>query len=589
MARALSIVCFLFSLLISLAQESTLTMSVNKNPVPVGERFKLTITLQGGKGNIIPPDFKDFTIFAGPSRSTQTSWVNGVVSSEVSHSYFLIAEKIGSFEISSASAQTESGTIQSKPLKIEVVKNDGASAQQGTSSSGSQYQKQGSGGGTGDCIVRMYANKSSVVVGEPLVVTYMLYNRYARFDLEQHEQLPQHSGFWKDDKLVESPQWAQELERIDGKDYRKAHLATQVLIPQRAGELKLDQYTAQVAVGNRMSFFMNRMELKSNVLTINVTRPPSQGKSANYSGAVGDLDIKVSASPTELEVNEAITLTVKISGQGNLALINPIDLDLPEEFEVYDPKIKDKISTAGGGMSGSRSFEYLIIPRYPGEYTLPQSELQFYDYTKKKYRSAYGEEISISVQGDESMVKGGGPQVIRKEGVSELASDIRHIRSEVEIDHKEGQYFTGSWQHWTGVLSPFLLLGLFLVYRGKQDELQSDVAGMRRRKAGKVAAKHLKSAKTHLDSGDKSSFYASLYQAMNDYASQKFTIPLSEVNKESVQQAMTQAGLDESTIASWRKVLLDCEMAAYAPSAIRGPQELYDQVEGLISDIEKKL
>ncbi|NNC83199.1 MAG: protein BatD, partial [Flavobacteriales bacterium] len=508
-------------------------------------------------------------------------------SMEVSHSYFLVPEKLGKFTIQSASAQTETGTLKSSSLDIEVVKNDAAA--QNNSSPATSNRVQGGGGSTGDCMVRMFANKTEVVVGEPLVVTYMLYNRYPRFDLEQHEQLPQHSGFWKDDKLVESPQWAQEFERIDGKDYRKAHLATQVLIPQRAGELKLDRYKAQVAVGNRMSFFMNRMELKSNQVTIKVSRPPSAGKKNSYSGAVGDFDLRIKANPTTLPVNEAITLEVKISGKGNLALINALDLDLPDEFEVYDPKIKDRISTAGGGMSGSRTFEYLVIPRYPGEYRLPPIEFQFYDHKQKKYRSSFSEEINIAVEGDESMIQNGGPQVIRKEGISELASDIRHIRDEIEIDRVEGEFFPGSWKHWTGVLSPFLLLGLFMVYKGRQEDLESDAVGMRRRKAGKVATAQLKQAKSHMQSGDNEAFYSSLYQAMNDYVSQKFALPLSEVDKQSVTRAMTDAGLDAATIESWNKVLMDCEMAAYAPSAIRSPEELYQEVSDLIHTIERAL
>ncbi|NNC82043.1 MAG: hypothetical protein HKN79_00560, partial [Flavobacteriales bacterium] len=234
--RAFISICMIVGLSLGAwSQSPSLTMTVNKNPVPIGERFKLTITLKGTQGNIVPPDFSDFTIYAGPSRSTSTQWVNGVVSMEVSHSYFLVPEKLGKFTIQSASAQTETGTLKSSSLDIEVVKNDAAA--QNNSSPATSNRVQGGGGSTGDCMVRMFANKTEVVVGEPLVVTYMLYNRYPRFDLEQHEQLPQHSGFWKDDKLVESPQWAQEFERIDGKDYRKAHLATQVLIPQRAGEL----------------------------------------------------------------------------------------------------------------------------------------------------------------------------------------------------------------------------------------------------------------------------------------------------------------------------------------------------------------
>ncbi|NND95471.1 MAG: protein BatD, partial [Flavobacteriales bacterium] len=529
----------------SVAQDESLSMTVSKNPVPVGERFKLTITLKGGQGNIVPPSFNGFSLYAGPSKSSSTQWINGVISMEVSHSYFLVPEKIGTYTIEPASAQTGGKTLSSNELKIEVIKQSDAAANSPRNS------QPASGGGSGDCFVRMYSNKSKVIVGEPLVVNYYLYNRYPRFDLEQHEQLPQHSGFWKDDKLVQSPSWNQDLERIDGKDFRRAHLATQVLIPQRAGELKLEQYKAQVAVGNRRSFFMNRMELKSNTLTIEVSRPPNSGKGAAFNGAVGDLDINVSVDRSDLDVNDALNLSVRISGKGNLVLINELDLELPDEFEVYDPKIKDKISTSGGGMSGSRTFEYLVIPRYPGDYKLPPIEFQFYDYTEDRYRSISSDEISIQVQGDAVLGAEGAPKVIRKEGVSELGTDIRHIRNKVRVQRIEGEYFPGSWQHWTGVFSPFILLGLFLIYKGKREELDADLIGTKQRRAGKVAARQLKQAKAYLDSGDDNMFYTSLYQAMNDYASQKFAIPLSEVEKGTVQTVMMKKGLETNAVNSW--------------------------------------
>ncbi len=578
---------YLFIALISLgtfAQEGQLTMTVNKMPVTVGERFKLTIALSGTTGSIVPPTFNGFTIHTGPIVSSQSSWGTGKGFSQTSsHSYYLIPEKAGTFSIPPARAQTKDGNLKSEELKVEVVKNNAGNSTGNANTPNSSTTKS-----TGDCFVRMYTNKEKAVVGEPIVITYWLYNRYPRFDLKQHEQLPQHSGFWKEDQLVENPQWGQKNERIDGKDFQKAHLATQVLIPQRSGNLKLGQYKAQVAVGSRRSFFMNRMELTSNNVSVDIAPLPG-GKTNAFTGAVGNLSLSVNVDRKEVDVNEAINLTVSLNGKGNLALVNELELDLPDEFEVYDPKTKDNIKVSGGGMSGSRSFEYLIIPRYPGDYDIPPIEFQYYDYSKKKYITKESQALEIIVNGEAGAPADAGARVVRKEDVSSLGSDIRHIRSEGIALTPEGELFPGSWKHIGGVSIPFILLGLFLVYRKRQDTLDADVSGSLRRKAGKVASKQLKEAKAHLDAGQNREFYGSLYQAMNDYMSQKFSLPLADINKEKVIEAMSVAGLETSTTDSWSKVLGDCEMAAYAPSAVRSPGALFEEVSSLIQNIEKEL
>ena len=570
---------------LSWAQTATLSMKTDRNPVGLNERFRLIISLDGAQGEISAPDLKDFNIVGGPSVSSSMSWVNGQMSSSMSHTYFLSPKKLGKFTIPPATAQSKAGNVESKPLAIEVIEggNTGQAQQQQQSQQSSPAESPIT--NSEECFVKILTDKRKVVKGEPIAVSYVLYNRYQGFELTEYE-FPTLSGFWKEEIKLDNIQWEQNYEQINGKNYQKAYFVRQVLIPQRSGTLEIGPFILEARVGR--SFFRQGTPIRitSNVLKIEVADLPAAPE--GFTGGVGKLDFDVQADRTELMANEAINLTITVSGKGNLPLIEAPALNFPSDFEVYDPKVVDKSIRNAAGISGSKTFEYLIIPRYPGSYDLDAITFSYFDPAKRSYQTETSEAIRIEVLRDDGSESGAATRISRKEDVNSLGTDIRHIHKSND-DLKERTYsFTGSFGHLFGLITPFLLLGVFLFVRRRQEKLDADPLGTRQRSAAKTASRYLKEAKKKLQAGQEQEFYVTLYQAMNDYISHKYQIPMAQMTKEKIHEELDAAGVDRGTISGWQRALADCEMARYAPSNQAAPQALYEQVESLIALMERK-
>jgi hypothetical protein len=433
--------------------------------------------------------------------------------------------------------------------------------------------------------VRILTDKRKAVKGEPITVSYVLYNRYQGFELQDYE-FPQLSGFWKEEIKMSNIQWEPRYEEIDGRNYQKAYFAKQVLIPQRTGTMEIGPFEIEATVGR--SFFRQGtpIRVKSNILKIEVASLPSAP--ASFTGGVGTLDFELDIDRTEIKANEAINLTITVSGKGNIPLVEAPIIEFPKDFEVYDPKVSDKSVRNAAGISGSKVFEYLIIPRYAGTYEMDAIEFSYYNPKTERFETEKSSPIVITVEKDNSEDGTDGPRVMRKEDVSSIGDDIRHIKKEANDLVLRGEQFTGSFGHVAGMLSPFILLAGFVFARRRQEKLDADPMASKQRGAAKTAAKYLKEAKKNLQAGHEKDFYITLYQAMNDYISHKYQIPMALMTKEKIHEELDAAGVDRGTIGGWQRALADCEMARYAPSSGAAPEALYEQVESLIALIERK-
>jgi hypothetical protein len=112
-----------------------------------------------------------------------------------------------------------------------------------------------------------------------------------------------------------------------------------LLFPQRSGDIVIDpaQFEALLRVQNRAqvrsifddffnSYTTVTKALQSPGITINVSALPA-GKPLGFCGGVGQFNISSSISSTELQANEAVTLTVTIQGAGNMKLLKTPAVD----------------------------------------------------------------------------------------------------------------------------------------------------------------------------------------------------------------------------------------------------------------------
>ena len=570
--------------LFSWGQGATLVATVDKNPVSVSDVFTLKIALTNGKGSIETPDLNDFQVVFGPSRASSYRIVNGRQTSSMTFSYTLRPKQTGTFEIGVAKANVDGKILTSSPIKVKVVKGASkASSGQGNSSGGQQAKPQST---NQNLMVRTQLSKSNVYKGEQIVVTYILLSRYNNIDLGDID-FPTLDGFWTEDFPEEQTTWEPNLEIINGVQYRKAILRQQIVFPQRTGTLEIKQLTLSANV-NR-SFFNpgENLNVRSNSPKITVNALPD-GAPASFNGAVGSFDFSATVDKTEAKANEAINLKVKVTGSGNLKLIDEPDFKFPEDFEVYDPETNDRISVSAGGVRGSRTFQYLIIPRYPGEYTIPELEFSFFNSSTGKYQTAKSGPFDFNISDAEGNVPAAGvPRA--KNLVEQSGLDIRYIITDANALAGPRSQFFGTPLFWAGSAGPFVLFFIFLIYRRRKDALDKDVRGKKKRGAGRMAQKRLKAAQAALKSGDSQIFYQEIFKALYGYLGDKLGIPIGQLSRQRILSELERSGVKEVTVNDVTYVIDTCETARFAPVTETSDEVFYKRTAELIENLEGRL
>ena len=546
-----------------------------------GDQFRLTFTVNTQKvKDFRAPSIKGFEVLMGPSRSSQNSTqiINGKVSSSssITYTYILMAGKEGTYNIPAASIVADGETKISNSLQIKVLPADDASASsaQGGSASSSRSQAVGSKITDKDLFITASASKTKVYEQEAILLTYKV---YTVVDLRQlYGDMPDLKGFHTQE--VELPvQKTFSLEHYNGRNYNTTVWRQYVLFPQQSGTMEIPSITFDGVVAQRINngdpfdaFFnggTNYVEIKKKIVTpklkINVAALPS--KPADFSGAVGTFTMASSINSKSVKTNDAVTIELTVTGTGNMKLIGTPEVKFPQDFEVYDPKIDNQFNLTREGVSGSKTYEYLAIPRHAGKFTIPAVSFTYFDLKTKTYKTLKSEEYVINVEKGQ----GNADQVIadftNKESVKMLGNDVRYIKRGATQFAQRGDYFYGTTAYWMWYIIPFVLfVGVILMYR-KQAMDNANTAKMKTKKANKVAVKRMKLAGKLLSENKKNEFYDEVLKALWGYISDKLSIPVSQLSKDNIEQELSRYGVNEELVKAFINVLNDCEFARYAP------------------------
>jgi len=577
------------------------TAQISNNKVTVGENVQISYTLNGNGSNFKPPVFKDFNVLSGPNQSSSVSIVNNSVSQSVTLSYIIAATKEGKFTIGPASIVADGKTLQSNAIAIEVSKN--ASSAQSQSSGQNNKAGAASENAGNDVFVKTFIDKSKAYQGEQITVTHKVYSRYQLVDL-RNLKFPDYTGFWSQD--VSNQKTIQVTnENLDGVAYQVAELKRSFLFAQRSGKMEIKPVEVECVIRRQSrraprdvfeQFFGGGYEdvqiaAKGKTVTVDVLPLPKADQPENFGGAVGDFSFKANLSKQKVKANDALNLTITISGQGNLKLIEPQKINFPEDFEVYDPKISEKITAGTSDVSGSKTFDYLVIPRHEGDYKIEPIHFSFFDPAKKKYISIPSPEFNIHVdKGDNESATVSKFNPKSKEEVKILGNDIRYIKTG-RINFKPvDDYFFGSPVFYIGLCSPFVAFFMFVFMRKKYIAENSDIVAVKSRKATKMAKKRLVLAEQHLKLNNKELFYSEILKAVFGYVGDKFNMPLSDLNKENITEILKRKNVDDSIVQKLMEIVNNCEYAKYAPNAVSSDlMSIYSNTVETITKVEDEV
>lgn len=576
------------------AQEFTATANVSE--IPLDSRFRLTYTLDNMESeDFRAPNFSPFQA-SGPSTSRNMSWVNGKVNQSFTYTYTLAPTEEGEFTIPPATVKSDGKVVKSNAVTIKVVP-------AGTAATPNNNRPNNNNNSADDGLddqirqnlfVRVIPSKRSVYEGEQITLTYKLYYALTLDDLSILKT-PTFDGFLSHE--IELGDGQRKVESYNGQNYNTQPIRQVALFPGRSGEFRIDPMELQALVlvrKNDPGYFFPRTErikheFKSNATTIEVKPLPLSGQPASFTGAVGQFDFDASYDKTSTQVDDPITLKISVSGKGNIKLIDVPRLDFPQSFEVYDPKIKESISEKSYTVSGSKTYEYLLIPRGGGTFELPDITFSYFDPKTGKYISRTEKGPVVEVEGD-AVNNSNFPNTgnFSKEEVALLGDDIKYIKTG-SIQSGSPAFITRPLFHLLTWLPLFLGILLPVIHRQRKRML-GDTVRLKSRKAGKEASKRMSTARKMMQSGDDQAFYGEVRQSILGYMADKFNLQNVELSRNGIRKVLADHHISSRVSEEVVTLIDDCEMAMYAGTAATADKEkLIRNASTLIGELEHEI
>jgi hypothetical protein len=591
------ILLILFTAFATLAAEVTFKAAAPP-AVVVGESFSLsyTVSAEVNQNDLrILGEFTGFDISYGPSVSFNQSmgWsTSGQAVSETSvkFTYVLVAKSEGTFALPAASIKVGNATYTSNTLNIKVLPPDQAANAASAAVN------------SGEVFILMNLSRKKVYEQEAVLATFKLYTKDPDVAFRS-AKFPGFEGFLAQEiELPQNKQYTQET--YNGSNYFAVIIKQTLLFPQRAGNLTIEagkfEITVRVKTRQRIrsifeDFFDTYQNVNKQIATNSATvevQPLPSGKPAAYAGAVGDFSLTASLAPQALKANEAVTLKVNISGTGNLRVIKNPEVHFPNDFEVYDPKVDNNIRITPAGATGSKSIEYVAIPRYAGDFEIPAVQFAYFDTKNGAYKTITAGPYTLHV--DKSDGADNSAPIVsnfgNRENVRNIGQDIHYLKVKgIGFINKQNM-FTGSLTFYLCYFAPALFaIILFFIYR-KQVKENANLALVRNRKANKTAVKRLRNAGRLMRENKTEEFYDETLHAVWGYLSDKLNIPLSNLTKDNVEAELNRYGASETLIQRFMDILSSCEFTRYAPAQEAGlTGKIYEDALNAIGEMEYTL
>lgn len=573
----------------AVVSQVTFEAKVSKKKLGINERLRIDFEMNKDGDNFNPPEFGGFSVVGGPNTSVSNSWFNGKRSYKKTYSYFLAPKKKGKFTINQATIEIEGEIYKTFPVTVEVtdaVNNPGSDGNTSYNASDKIH-------------LVAEVSRTDPYINEAITVVYKLYVALDTGVSNWTEKdNPRFNDFWSQN--IEIKGFKAESGEYKGEDYRYVVLKKYVLYPQKSGKLELEPYVLDVTVEvptNRYDLFGNRImttmpqTVTAGAAVINVKSLPEAGKPADFKGAVGDFDFKVTTTKTSLNATESLQAKVEVSGKGNLKLFELPKLSVPSSLEVYEPEYQESIRTDLRGMRGSISEVYTIVPQYKGKYPLPTLTFSYFDLSTNSYKRISSEELIIDVlEGPNS-----GPAVntetnantgITKASVNP-SNQFAFIKTNTNFVSVKDKGFFKSKLFWGLLILPFLAIPTALLVRREKQKREADVYGNKIRKADRLARKYLSTAKKEL--GQKETFYIALEKALHNYLKAKLSIETNELSKERIAELLADKNVDKEQIHNFNALLENCELARYTPITEVAMKADYDKAASTIPQMDKQM
>lgn len=541
-----------------MGQKVTFEAICNAREVLVGNPFEVTFQLKNAKvKKIEPPNFNGLQA-QGPNIGQSFSYVNGRSSTNESYSYYVIANKPGTYKIGAAKVITNKGkTIKSKPLTVKVVDRPSVDDNAGLA---------------GRVFLRTELSNTNAVVGEQVTVDIRIYTQVG---IEQTEMVKEPMFEDMYSHYLRSFANRPEIVVVDGNQYHTQIIRRIVVFPSKPGVIEVEPAVLNIGIASNTGggmfnpFALESYTIKSLPVELNVRE--LGGAVSGFSGAVGNYEMQAHVSKNKITSDDVIELTMRIRGQGDIKQVLTPNIGVDKKyFDQFKPNINEDIREGGGLLGGVKEFQYVLTPKATGTFTVNPSFIYF-DAKAKKFIT-----VDTTITIDVSKGKNGLPTKAERDATADKPLVLEAIQSEDLMGFKaplknaqftKGKqgFFLGSFLFWILTGLPFVGLIGFLQWKKKQSDLNNISDSERKRNnAGSEASRRLQAAKNALSQGDSKLFFNEISKALLGFVGDKYNIPTVELTKDNVRQKLAAQDIAAEKIDSLVSILQTSEMALFA-------------------------
>ena len=561
---------------------------VSKKKLGVNENVRVDFKMNKDGDNFEAPSFDGFRVVGGPNQSVSNMWINGKRTFSKTYSYFITPIKKGSYSIGQAKIEIDSKIYKTIPVKITVSESVTINKDPNDASYVANEN------------LHLVAEISNIkpYLNQGFSVVYKLYfSPQINVTNVGEIESPEFNNFWSNN--IKIPRLQIERGSFKGESYNYVIWKKIVLYPQKSGKLNILPLSLDVSVDvptNKRDFFGNRIytQLPKTVTAgkreINVSGLPENAPK-NFSGAVGEFEVELTSTKTELNASESLQATLKVTGKGNLKLFSLPNLEVPSSLEKYDPEYKENVKTNIAGMSGNIANTYTLVPQFKGKYPIASVEFVYFNPKSKSYETIFSKEILINVlEGPSSYSQNNidlkSSNSITNE-ISNSKNEFKFIKTKAGLTLLKKSNFIYSMTFYLLLLFPVSLIILVLLFFKSKKHSLSEIKDYKSRRANNLAKKYLLESKISLEKKDV--FYIALEKALHNFLKSKFLIETSEFNKVKITRLLSEKNIKKESIELFINLIENCEFARFTPASDVAVNNDYKNAVKVISEIDKQI
>ena len=566
--------------------EVSVILNLDRREAILADSIQLQVRVSGVRQSDAPPvieGFEPFYVTKGGSAS-RVEILNGRYHSGVDYTYYLQPKKKGVFRVGPAKIKVGGKTFRSNVATLKV--------KAGGSASGSEK---------GPVFLMATLGSQKAYVEQQIPYTLKLYLRANVSDISL--DLPETDDLTF--RQLEKPHESQVV--YHGVSYRILEVSYGVM-PLKAGRFRIPPARMGLTVYNARKrtprglfddpFFGGAlrsgrpMTVSSEPLALEVLPFPEKGKPGSFSGLVGQFAIEGTLSESETRMGDSVTLTLRLSGNGNVNRLPDLKMPALDHLKIYADEPVFQTRAGADGLNGSKTMKWALVPDAAGRYTIPPFTIHYFDPKTEAYGTQRTEPLVLKVlpgeketlvttpRGENS--KETGPPA--KQEVKEIGHDILPIYTSTSGLVAQGWFSPkamgpGNPLCWAILMVPFLVYGMvFLGFRLNKKSDQTLYA-QRAKRAAHVFLKECRGDEKDADS---------MMNAIRDYINDRFQLSLGALTPADVSKLLVEKGVRPDTAARLQDVLEELEGRIYTGGeAACG--SMSPDILNIIKKIEKEL